>query len=177
MVELRKIILNPELNLDGVTMEFVFAAMRYESQKYYKSVADQYDVIVSDRGWFSHLAYTEHNVSKEFVDTFYHGVVRKMTQLPDKILYLSINQETARARRVSRGLAVDVIEAKGEGYLEKVMVTFDKLVEQFKNDSSWGFLNTDVEVIDANQTIENVQLQLNNVIDNLVVTLKENASA
>lgn len=171
MPDLRKIILNPELKLDGVTMEFVFAAMRFESQKFYRSVADQYDIIVSDRGWLSHLAYTEHNVSKEFVDNFYEGVVSKLTQFPDQIMYLSINQETARKRRVHRGLPVDAIEAKGEGYLTKVMATFDVLLKQFADENTWGLIQTEVEIVDANKTLEEVQVQLDGKIKNLLSTL------
>lgn len=171
MADLRKIILNPDLGLDGVTMEFVFAAMRVESQKFYRSVADQYDIIVSDRGWLSHLAYTEHNVSKEFVDTFYENVVRELTQLPNQVIYMDINQETAKARRVSRGLAADAIEAKGEGYLSKVMATFNTLLGYFEFTYDTGIESTKITRIDANGNLDSVRLQLDETLSDLISNL------
>jgi thymidylate kinase len=155
MPELRKIILDPTLNMSGAAMEFVFAAMRLETHRYYESVADQYDIIVSDRGWWSHIAYTTHNVSAEFVDRFYNDLVGTMTQKEDLIVYMSISQETARQRRVKRGLAVDAIEAKGEGYLNKVIDTFNDLVA---NDPIRH------EVVDANGSLDQVKGSLDNLV-------------
>ena len=45
-VKLREIVLDPNSNLSGETMEFIFAGMRLENDKFYKSVAENYDFCI-----------------------------------------------------------------------------------------------------------------------------------
>lgn len=164
-VKLREIVLAPESNLSGEAMEFIFAAMRLENQKYYATVRDQYDFIVSDRGWLSHLAYTDHNVSGDFTETFYGNVVAPLTELADVILYLDVNTETALKRRVKRGTGMDVIEMKGVEFQEKVRgsFTFHKnMLEDFASDQVRVF------DIDANKSVEGVQAEIDDVLKELV---------
>lgn len=159
-VKLRELVLDPASNLSGEAMEFIFAAMRLENQKYYKTVADQYDFIVSDRGWLSHLAYTDHNVSSEFTDKFYGAVVEDMTQEADLVMYLSVNTETALQRRVKRGTGMDVIEMKGVEFQEKVRKSFE-FHKQFLRKARL------VEV-DANQTVDGVRSQIDEMLKELL---------
>lgn len=160
-VALRKIVLDPASKMDGTAMEFVFAAMRIENQRFYEGVKDQYDFIVSDRGWLSHLAYTDHNVSPEFTESFYGGVISKITRKPDLVVFLKLDPETALKRRNSRNGFVDAIEAKGPVFQEKVYGSFVKYLESEKLDSF---------SIDASQNIEGVQSQLNDIVKKITTT-------
>jgi dTMP kinase len=154
-VALRKIVLDPVSKMDGTAMEFVFAAMRIENQRFYETVKDQYDFIVSDRGWLSHLAYTDHNVSSAFTDNFYTGVVSKITRKPDMVVFLKLDPEVALKRRNARNGFVDAIEAKGPAFQEKVYNSFIKYLE---------LENLTHASIDASQSIEGVQEQLNYLV-------------
>jgi dTMP kinase len=160
-VELRKIVLNPESNMPGTAMEMVFAAMRILNQDLYSKVGNNYDYIVSDRGWLSHLAYTDHNVDTQFTEKFYDGVVGPLTKQPDIVLYFSVNTETALKRRVKRGTGMDVIEMKGVEFQELVRGSFEKYIKTALTE------NTKVFVIDANQSVEGVQAQLDEVVAQL----------
>lgn len=161
-VKLRELVLNPESNLMGESMEFIFAAMRLENDRFYKSVADQYDIILSDRGWLSHLAYTDHNVSKQFTDGFYLGMVEKMADLPDAIVYLRVDGETALNRRIRRGEEPDVIELKGPEYQEKVRESFEGFLSDYRG--------TGIEIIeiDATQDLDGVKKQLDGAVEKLL---------
>jgi dTMP kinase len=159
-VELRKLVLDPKSNLCGESMEFIFAAMRLENDKFYKKVGDDYDFILSDRGWFTHLAYTDHNVSLDFTDNFYGNIVAPLTNLPDVVVYFQVDGKTALGRRVRRGEEADVIELKGEEYQEKVRESFSLRMEQED-----GLL---VFNIDATQDLEGVKKQLDDVAQSLL---------
>jgi dTMP kinase len=155
-VALRKLILDPASKMDGKAMEFCFAAMRVENQKFYESVKDGYDYIVSDRGWLSHLAYTDHNVSAEFTKEFYVNVVDKHTKKPDLVVFLQLDPEVALKRRGLRNGFVDAIEAKGPAFQEKVYNSFMKYAKE-------GSLK--LALIDAEEDIAGVQEQLRQLVD------------
>lgn len=159
-VELRKLVLNPESNLSGSAMELIFAAMRVENDRFYEKVSNQYDFILSDRGWFSHLAYTDHNVSEDFTKEFYVDFLEDITTLPDVVLYLRVDGETALQRRIRRGEEADVIELKGPEYQELVRGSFEKYLNHY----------SDVQIIeiDATQDLDNVKKQLDNAVEKLL---------
>jgi dTMP kinase len=166
-VELRKTVLSPDSGLSGEAMELIFAAMRFENDKLYNKVGKDYDFIISDRGWLSHLAYTDHNVNEEFTKELYLDFLASHTQMPDVVIYFSVNTETALKRRVSRGEGMDVIEAKGVEFQELVRNSFEKYID----DQSMS--NTTVFIVDANQDIEGVRLQVNEIIEHLLTDEKE----
>lgn len=163
-VKLREVVLSPDSDLSGEAMELIFSAMRFENERFYKKEGDKYDYIVSDRGWLSHLAYTDHNVSPEFTEDLYLRFMRQYTSLPDVVIYFSVNSETALQRRNKRGEAVDVIEAKGVEFQELVRDSFAKYILHLKSISP----KTRVFQIDANQSLENVKQQLDKVVEDLV---------
>lgn len=158
-IELRKLVLDPKSKLDGKSMEFIFAAMRIENQKFYESVKNDYDFIVSDRGWLSHLAYTDNNVDMEFTNKFYQNVIKYYTKLPDKIIFLSVKPEVALYRRNQRNGFVDAIEAKGQRFQEKVANSFKMHMRAE---------GVPVDLIDANESIEKVQHILKKIVAELV---------
>jgi dTMP kinase len=162
-VELRKLVLDPNSNMSGKAMELVFAAMRLENDRHYKSVGDQYDFIVSDRGWFSHLAYTDHNESEEFTQKLYMNFLKEMTDMPDVVIYLAVDGETALARRTRRGEVADVIELKGVEFQEKVRNSFEKYMELAQNETDIVFLR-----INANKSLEDVKKQIDVAVSTLL---------
>jgi dTMP kinase len=162
-VKLREMVLSPESNLSGEAMELIFSAMRFENDRFYKSVENEYDFIVSDRGWFSHLAYTDHNVSVGFTEDLYLNFLQRYTNLPDVVVYFSVNTETALKRRVKRGGAVDVIEAKGVGYQELVRESFEKRLDINKP------VKTKIFRVDANDTVEGVRSQIDTIVNLLTL--------
>lgn len=158
-VSLRKTVLDPAANLSGITMELIFAAMRIENQKLYKQVEDQYDYIVSDREWLSHLSYTDNNESPEFTKDFYLDVIGKHTKPFDLHVFLNIDPETALKRRNSRNGFVDAIEMKGPEFQRKVYGSFMKYIESE---------NLNMAYIDANQDLEGVRSQVRALVEGLV---------
>jgi dTMP kinase len=173
-VKLRELVLSPESGLSGEAMELIFSAMRFENDRLYKSVGNEYDFIVSDRGWFSHLAYTDHNVSLKFTEDLYLNFLQKYTNLPDVVIYFSVNTETALKRRVKRGGAIDVIEAKGTPYQELVRGSFEKYLDGAET----GFdTNMIVFQVDANDTIEGVRSQIDTIVNVLTLDADINIQA
>ncbi|HEY8366448.1 MAG TPA: dTMP kinase, partial [Bacteroidia bacterium] len=144
-LQLRELVLNPNITMDGKAMEFIFAAMRIENQRFYESVKDQYDFVLSDRGWLSHLAYTDHNVSKEFTKEFYKNVVAKYTKAPDFVIYLEIDPMVAAKRRNVRGEVEDAIENKGVQFQEKVGDSFRTYLIEGSAKDEFDFYKIDAE--------------------------------
>lgn len=161
-VKLREIVLSPDSNLDGRSMEFIFSAMRIENDLWLQNLqksSNPPDLVVSDRGLFSHLAYTDHNVSKEFTQSLYEDLVMNETSMPDVVIYFSVNTETALKRRQSRGSGMDVIEMKGVGYQEKVRESFEEYLSYA--------VGGDIKIynVNANDSVEGVQRQLDGILD------------
>lgn len=152
-VKMRELVLDPNSNLRGESMELIFSAMRYENDKWLQTINT--DFVVSDRGWFSHLAYTDHNVNPIFTEELYGSLVGDNTQLPNVVIYFDVNSETALSRRNNRGTS-DVIEMKGVPFQEKVRSSFEKYLE----------LNDNVQVfrVNANDTIAGVRKQLDAIL-------------
>lgn len=169
-VKMRELVLSPDSGLSGEAMELVFSAMRYENDRWLAKLeesANAPDLVVSDRGWLSHLAYTDHNVSSDFTEKLYGGLMASTTKLPEVVIYFRVSPETALKRRTSRGTS-DVIEAKGTAFQELVRGSFVKYMDQYRNAIS-------VYEIDANDTIEGVRAQLDQILDGLVAVGKSQA--
>lgn len=162
-VKLREVVLDPNSDMSGEAMEMVFAAMRFENDRHYKKVGKKYDMIISDRGWFSHLAYTDHNVSPDFTEDMYLNFVGNYTEMPDVVIYLKVDGETALARRVRRGEEADVIELKGVEFQEKVRESFNKYIQKSQ-------VETDIQLImiDATKDLENVKKQIDMAVTQLL---------
>lgn len=160
-VKMREFVLNADNNLTGEAMELIFSAMRYENDRWLntlKNSGNAPDLVVSDRGWFSHLAYTDHNVSEEFTKTLYQDVIGKQTASPDVVIYFSVSTEVALARRIKRGETMDVIEMKGVPFQELVRGSFEKYLDQY---------NGQLFIINANTSLERVKQQLDEVLNSL----------
>lgn len=160
-VKLRELVLSPDSNLSGEGMELIFSAMKIENDKFYKAVGSQYDMIVSDRGLFSHLAYTDHNVSEHFTQKLYTEFMSEITDLPDVVIYFDVNTDTALKRRIKRGEAMDVIEQKGVPFQELVRASYQKYIGEYNQ-------RIKIITVDANQDIQHVRNQLDIILVDLV---------
>lgn len=141
-VKLRSQALDPNSGLNGKSMELICAAMRIENEVFYEKVKDDYDFLLSDRGYLDHLAYGDVNCDPEFTKQLFVDCISKYTSKPDFIFYFDVDVEEAKRRRVLRNEAVDAIEMKGEEFQTKV-------AERFKHHIDGESM---VLVIDANQT-------------------------
>lgn len=174
-VKMREFVLDPNSSLTGESMELIFSAMRFENDRWLKGIeasVNPPDLVVSDRGWLSHLAYTDHNVSMKFTSILYEDVVGPLTKLPDVVIYFSVDTETALKRRVKRGTGMDVIEMKGIEFQEKVRNSFEFYSAEYNNARQIPLLIT----IDANKGLENVKAQLDEALD-AILEYKEMKSA
>jgi dTMP kinase len=163
-VKLRQTVLDPESNMSGEAMELVFSAMRFENDRLYRKIAQDYDVVVSDRGWFSHLSYTDHNVTPEFTNDLYLNFMQKYTLLPDVVIYFAVDTQTALQRRVKRGEGMaDAIEMKGVGYQELVRGSFVKYLGQASDKNL-----CQIYTVNANDTIEGVRQQMDAIVDTIL---------
>lgn len=151
--KLREIVLSPDSGLSGESMELIFSAMRLENDRWFKALPESVDLVVSDRGWLSHLAYTDHNVSEEFTQRLYNDLVEDLSALPDVVIYFKVSPEKALQRRIRRGEAMDVIESKGIEFQDKVRLSFLKHIEKYSSD-------IEIYAVDADQDLESVQEQL-----------------
>lgn len=167
-VKMREFVLDPASNLSGQAMELIFSAMRYENDRWLNDLAKSEtppDLVVSDRGWFSHLAYTDHNVSPEFTNRLYNGLVGSETKLPDVVLYFDVSTETALKRRVKRGEGMDVIEMKGIEFQDKVRDSFLGHIENAPKSIT-------IVRIDANDTLEGVREQIDAAVATFSVIVR-----
>lgn len=151
--DLRTIVLSPDSGLSGKAMEMVFAAMRYANDDWLKTL--ECDVVVSDRGFFSHLAYGRHNAGEWITDKFFESIVGLDTLLPDVVIYFDVDSATALSRRTRRGTS-DVIEMKGTEFQDKVRESYDYYLERYPK--------VTVFRINANKSIPEVQEQLDSLL-------------
>jgi dTMP kinase len=158
-MKLREIVLAPENSLSGEAMECIFSAMRIENDAWFRRLQDTAnspDLVVSDRGWLSHLAYTDHNVSPQFTEALYENFVGNITMLPDAIIYFAVSPETALKRRIKRGGDMDVIETKGVEFQDKVRQSFDKYIQRYQD-------KLPIYIVDANKDLSDVKVQLTSI--------------
>lgn len=151
--DLRTIILSPDSGLSGKAMEMIFAGMRYANDDWFKTL--DCDLVVSDRGFFSHLAYGYHNAGEDITAEFFENIIGRDTLLPDIVIYFEVDSEIALSRRKARGTS-DVIEMKGAEFQDKVRDSYNSYLNHY----------TDIPVfrINANKSIPEVQEQLDSVL-------------
>lgn len=155
--DLRSLILNPEVKLDGKSMELIFAAMRIENEIFYEKIKNDYDYLLSDRGYFDHLAYGDVNCTPEFTQDLFIDCVAKYSSKPDYVLYFDVNIDEAKRRRVLRNDVVDSIELKGDEFQTQVSKRFK---HHIANEST-------VHTIDANQNLLDVWDQIIRFLDKI----------
>lgn len=164
-LKLRELVLDPKSNLSGEAMEYVFSAMRIENDKWLKSLRNSEnkpDFVVSDRGWLSHLAYTDNAVNQNFTSSLY-GPLFFYTEMPDIVIYLSVDSKTALERRIKRGGSMDAIEMKGVEFQESVRQSFGFHIEEMRLHT-----NTKVYEVDANLSLKEVKKQADDIIKRIL---------
>lgn len=122
-MKLREIVLNPAYKMDPRAMELVFAAMRVEQQNKLNGTINT-DLLISDRGFASHIAYSNMSAGSEFTDSLYGGLIENITAMPQAVIYLDIDPQVALERRMGRGQSLDAIESLGVEYQQGVRESF-----------------------------------------------------
>lgn len=166
-VKMRQLVLDPANKLSGESMELVFSAMRIESDLWLKNLQKSEsppNLVVSDRGFFSHLAYGDNNTSLHFTKVLFSDLMEAYTTLPDVVIYFSVDTDVAKKRMVGRGQAMDVIELKGPDFQAKVRTSFEYYLNLYSENEKIKKLF----IIDANQDIAGVQKQLDSVLNSLL---------
>jgi len=160
-IKLRQLVLDPSNSLSGESMELIFFAMRIENDRWLNELkkTGKIDLVVSDRGFFSHLAYGLHNTSESFISSLFENLIAKTTSLPDIVIYFKVDTVVAKQRMIDRGQIMDAIEQKGVQYQENVRNAFDSYFNKYPN--------IKVFTVDANQDIENVKKQLDEILNNI----------
>ena len=170
-VEMRKLALDPDSDISPLSMELLFAAQRVENDRWLKTSPQAHfcDVIISDRGYLSHLAYGYASLPKEQITTLFCDVLKDVRR-PDHILYLNITPEEAAKRIKKRQGATDRIEALGISHQQKVLNNFQEL---FKGENSqWVEAGGTITEIDAGQDRDGVAKQLHKWADGFVAHLR-----
>lgn len=164
-VKMRQFVLDPANKLSGEAMELIFSAMRIESDTWLKNLSEGEnppDLVVSDRGFFSHLAYGLHNTSERFVNGLFRDLMANITDLPDVVIYFNVDTNVAKQRMINRGQAMDVIELKGTDFQDKVRESFLHYLEWY--DKKEPVFDGRIFYVDANQDIEGVRRQLDKIL-------------
>ena len=128
-VQMKKMALDPSSFLSPLSMELLFAAQRVENDLWIKNSpeAQKYDIILSDRGYVSHLAYGYPNVSREKIDILFRELLNDVTK-PNVILYLGVSADVAMERIRARGEPTDRIEGLGKEHQAKVIENYESLL-------------------------------------------------
>jgi dTMP kinase len=139
-IQLRQIALDPTDMLDPISMELVFAAVRVMNYDFLKKLPDidEVDVVLSGRGWLTHLAYSEANVGLQVASDLYQSFLEQHSHLPDVVVLIKTDPEIAMERRRQRNerngiTQLDAIESKGQDYQVAVAKNFDKYVGQYQD--------------------------------------------
>lgn len=157
-IKLRSLLLDSNSNLNGKSMELICAVMRIENELFCNKIKDGYDFILSDRGYYDHLAYGDANCDPTFTKELFIDCISKYTSQPDVVFYFDVDIKEANRRRILRNESVDAIELKGDLFQSKVSERFKRHIV---GDSK-------VQVIDANKGQSEVFKQ---IVDFLSKTL------
>lgn len=171
-VKMRKLALDPDSDISSLSMELLFAAQRIENDRWLKTStqAQLCDVIISDRGYLSHLAYGYASLPKEQITMLFCDILKDV-RLPDHIIYLNITPEAAAKRLRERRGPTDKVEALGMSHQQKVLDHFTALLSE--KPQRWVGENGTISEIDAGQDREGVAKQLSEWVDGFVSHLRQ----
>lgn len=171
-VKMRKIALDTTSDVCPLTMELLFAAQRVENDRWLKTSiqAHMCDVIISDRGYLSHLAYGYASLPEEMIDKIFREVLQDV-RLPNHILYLDITPEEAAKRIKERRGASDKVEALGLAHQHKVIHHFRSLLSD--RPDRWVVDGGTITEIDAGTDRGGVIDQLKDWVDGLVAHMRQ----
>ncbi len=151
---IRKVILDPELNIDPLTEFLLYSASRAQHvDEVIKPALAQNRVVISDRFFGASVAYQGYGRGLEL--DFIYDLTKRVTQgiTPDLVLLLDIDPQVGLERIASRGQK-DRLELADISFHHKVRQGF---LEQAKSNPNW-------HIIDASQTQDSVSEQIWQVV-------------
>ena len=138
-----------EFKVDEKTSSYLFAADRCEhiyGEKGVINMLKQGKTVVSDRYFFSSLAYQSVSCGKELP-----RLVNSPFPLPEYLFYFDINPEISLARVTSRGEKTEIYEQID--MQKKTAVLYEEVISEYEADKSSGMK---VIRVDATKSIEEV---------------------
>lgn len=155
--EIRKVILsNKSVGIDGWTEALLFIAARKEHiVKVVKPALDRGAIVISDRFMDSTSAYqgNARGVGIDAVDEVQKIVLGNCT--PDLTLFYDLDPNEAEKRMDNRNETKNRLDQEKEDFKAKVLEGYKLLISKYPNR---------IKVIDANQSIEQVQIQTQEII-------------
>lgn len=124
--EIRKIILNPDLEINPITEAYLYAASRAEHVKWIRSQLEKGQTVICDRYYYSSLVYqgigrglgmdTIQSLNDIALDDLY----------PDLIFYLEVDMDTYVKRKINQK-ELDRLEREKEAFFAKVIASYEYL--------------------------------------------------
>lgn len=108
------------MTLNQKSIALLYAADSYDIQD---KISEDYDFILSDRNFFSTVAYQMMEVDENWLFS-----IHKFLEIPDTIFYLRVSVEEALGRIERRDGNRDVFENKES--LEQIKLNYDKIMAQ-----------------------------------------------
>jgi dTMP kinase len=132
--ELRRLLLSVDVVVSPLTTALLFMAARSQLLQELWDRRDQYDLVVLDRFWFSTIAYQVYGQGVSLT------AVTQMVDLledaydfwldPRLCFYISVSEETARARTSGRATAGDRFESKSLEFRRRVECGYRQMVAE-----------------------------------------------
>ena len=138
-----------EFKVDEKTSSYLFAADRCEhiyGEKGVINILKQGKTVVSDRYFFSSLAYQSVSCGKELP-----RLVNSPFPLPEYLFYFDINPEISLARVTSRGEKTEIYEQID--MQKKTAALYEEVISEYEADKSSGMK---VIRVDATKSIDEV---------------------
>jgi dTMP kinase len=156
--EIRKILLNPENNMNPLTEAYLYAASRAEHVFHINEwLNDSFDV-VCDRYVYS--SYIYQGIARDLgVDTVQRiNRVAMQNTYPNTIIYFKMNIDTYLERKL-QAKSLDRLEQNDIEFFKKVIEGYDKLFLDIMQ------YCTNIHVIDAKDNIDSIQEQIRKVLN------------
>lgn len=137
-----------DMTLNQKSIALLYAADSYDIQD---KISEGYDFILSDRNFFSTVAYQMMDVDENWLFS-----IHKFLEIPDMIFYLRVSVDEALGRIERRDGNRDVFENKES--LEQIKVNYDKIMAQRD-----GFRVIEIETSERNE---------NEIVETVLAILK-----
>ncbi len=157
--QIRKILKDKNLERHSVTNLLLFTASRAEVWlEKMKPALNQGKIVLSSRNWFSTWVYQgfAENLGVEKVEKFTETALEKEYLWPDKVIILTLDNQTRKQRFQSRdnNYKNDHFETQGDDYQDKISQGYLELAKKF-----------DFPTVDASQTPDQVFEQVLEIIN------------
>lgn len=157
--KIRQLILDSDNEMDRVTEALLFAADRSIHIQDLKQKAKDYDMIISNRSFYSSLVYQASNI-EEYKDVYSLNKFACREFIPSHLIIFYIDDKDKFNKRISlSGRNRDRIESKGDDFLYNVNMRYKDLYD--KN-------NPNHYLIECSGSKEYVYEQFKKIIDGII---------